>query len=253
MKKQWEEVYEEAPFTWYPVEGIIRFVSRYMKKRVGINKFKTKENMSEVLDLGCGNGSHIVFFAEQGFNVSGIDISEQAIEIAKAWTHKHGLKADLRVGDIENLPFGDESFDVIISNGVFDHISFSKAKKCVQEAFRVCKPGGYVYLTLRSTKDCEYGRGEKTDKNTFILSKGYEKGIIQHFFDLQEISDLFKDFKIFDIELYEVRFPRKFGIDKAYLQSSIGLKTYIDISKMSNMDLKYSRWHVAGEKKGDVI
>ena len=84
--------------------------------------------------------------------------------------------------------------------------------------------------------------------NTFVLQKGYEKGIIQHFFGLEEIKELLKGFKIFDIKLHEERFPSIYTVDKAFLQSSKGVKKYIDLSRPINMDLKYSRWHIAAEK-----
>ncbi len=105
-----------------------------------------------------------------------------------------------------------------------------------------------IYITLRSTEDSEFGRGEKVAHNTFVLQEGYEKGIIQHYFDLEEIKELFEGFKVFDIELYEERFPSVFTVDKAFLQSSKGTKNYIDLSKPIDMNLKYSRWYIAAEK-----
>lgn len=90
--------------------------------------------------------------------------------------------------------------------------------------------------------------GKKTDRNTFILQEGYEKGIIQHFFDLDEIRELLDGFRIFDIECHEQRFPEIFTVDKGFLQSSRGTKEYIDLSKPVDFNLKYSRWHIAAEK-----
>ena len=86
------------------------------------------------------------------------------------------------------------------------------------------------------------------DHNTFVLQEGYEKGIIQHYFDLEEIKELLEGFKVFDIELYEDRFPSAFTVDKAFLQSSKGTKKYIDLSKPLDVNLKYSRWYIAAEK-----
>lgn len=248
----WDGVYSKKRFggTWYPNEGVVRFAARYLKRRVGVEVYDVKRDARRILDAGCGNGRHVIFFAEQGFDVYSIDISKEAIEIAKAWLAlaKKGLKADLRVGDIEKLPFDDEYFDVVISAEVLDHIPFSKAKKAMEEIRRVLMPNGYIYITLRSTEDSEFGRGKKVDKNTFILQEGYEKGVIQHYFDLEEIKQLFEGFKIFDIELHEERFPDVFTVDKAFLQSFKGAKNIIDLSKPIDMNLKYSRWHIAAEK-----
>lgn len=249
-KERWDDVYSRKRFggMWYPSEGIVKFTARYLKRRVGIDVYDIKRGVKRILDLGCGNGRHVVFFAELGFDVYGIDISEEAIEIANAWLEKKGLKAYLKVGDIEKLPFEDEYFDIIISFGVLDHILFTKAKNVIEEVRRVLAPNGYIYITLRSTEDSEFGRGKKVEHNTFVLEEGYEEGIIQHYFDLKEIKELLNGFKIFDIELYEERFPGFFTVDKAFLQSSKGEKKYIELSKPLSLELKYSRWHIAAEK-----
>jgi len=249
MEEKWNDVYKkEFRATWYPMNGIVRFTARYLKRRTGIDIYDVKKDAKNILDVGCGNGNHVVFFAELGFEVYGIDISKEAIEIANAWLFKKGLKADYRVGDIEKLPFDDRYFDVVISHGVLDHIPFSKAKKAMEEIRRVCDFDGYIYITLRSTEDSEFGRGEKVAHNTFVLQEGYEKGIIQHYFDLEEIRELLGELNVFDIELYEEKFPAVYSVDKSFLQSSKGSKKYIDLSKPIDMNLKYSRWYIAAEK-----
>jgi ubiquinone/menaquinone biosynthesis C-methylase UbiE len=246
---KWDDIYKkELRGIWYPILGVIRFTARYLKRNIGIDLYETKKEFNKIIDLGCGNGNHVVFFAEQGFEVSGIDISEEAIEIAKAWLKKRNLEATLMAGDIETIPYPDQSFDVVLSHAVLDHVSFEKAKKVMEEIKRVLVPGGYVCISLRSTEDCEFGRGKKVDYHTFVIEEGYEKGLIQHYFDFAEIRQLFKDFKIFDLELHEERFPSVFTVDKSYIQSSGKTKEYIDVSKSVEMKLKYSRWFISAEK-----
>jgi len=86
------------------------------------------------------------------------------------------------------------------------------------------------------------------EENTYVLQEGYEKEIIQHFFDLGEIKELLDGFKIFDIERYDQKFPDAYTVDKAFLQSSKGIKKYFDITKPLSLDLQYSRWHIVAEK-----
>lgn len=249
MDKKWDEVYSKKfGGTWYPNEGVIRFTARYLQRREGIDLYSIRKKIKSVLDVGCGNGRHVVFFAEQGFNAYGTDISKMAIEVGNAWLAKKELKANLKVIDVEKLPYDTEFFDVVISCEVLDHIPFSKVKKVMDEIRRVCAPGGYIYITLRSTEDSEFGRGKKVGHNTFVLQEGYEKGIIQHYFDFDEIRELFGNLKIFDIELYEQKIPDIFTVDKAFLQSSTGNKRYIDKNKPLDMNLKLSRWHIVAEK-----
>lgn len=234
---------------WTPDEAFVRFTVAYLQKRVGIEVYDIKRRINKVLDAGCGIGRHVVFFAEQGFNVYGVDISEEAIEIANAWLAKKKLTANLNTGDIQKMPFRNDLFDVVVSHGVLDHIPFDNAKKAISEIKRALAPEGYLFISLRSAEDSEFGRGEKAGHNTFTLTEGYEKGIIQHYFDLEEIKDLLAGFNVFDIELYERRFPETFTVDKSYVQSSTGIKKYIDLSKTIDMNLKYSRWYIAAEKE----
>lgn len=146
------------------------------------------------------------------------------------------------------MPFADGYFDVVISFGVLDHITFPEAKTAIAEIRRVLADDGYLYITLRATEDAECGRGEQVGKNAYLLQEGYEKAIIQHFFDMGEIEELLDGFKIFDIERYDQRFPDVYTVDKAFLQSSKGIKKYFDITKPLGFNLQYSRWHIVAEK-----
>ena len=204
--------------------------------------------MRRLLDAGCGNGRHLVFFAEQGLESYGVDLSQTAIGMAKEWLVRKGLKAHVSVGDIAGLPFEDNYFDVIVSFGVLDHVPFAMAKGMMRELVRVLTDGGYIYLSLRSTDDAEFGRGEAVERNTYVLQKGYEQGIIQHYFDIAQIDELLTGFSVFDIEEHEQRFPDAYTLDKAFLQSSEGAKQHMDMSKPVSLGLKYSRWHIVAEK-----
>jgi ubiquinone/menaquinone biosynthesis C-methylase UbiE len=249
----WDKVYSKRNFgeAWLPREGVVRFSARYLKRRVGVNSYGIKRRIKRVIDVGCGNGRHVKFFAEEGYSVYGIDISRKAIEIAKSWLKRENLNADLSVGNIENLPFKNNFFDVAIVDGVLDHVPFSNAIKTMKEIERVCVPGAYVYITLRSTEDSEFGRGKKIEDNTFILQEGYEKNIIQHFFDLEQIRKITERFRVLDIEIDEERSLSFLGLDKSFLESSKRIKNYVDLSKPIDLDLKSTRWHVTLEKKED--
>jgi ubiquinone/menaquinone biosynthesis C-methylase UbiE len=156
----WDDVYSKNYMTmWYPNEDIIRFCARLIQKQLTHDKFDIKRPVERVLDLGCGNGRHAIYFARQGMKATGIDVSEQAIEWAKDWARREALDIDFRVGNIENLPFENATFDVVVSHGVLDHIHMNSAQKAAVEVRRVLKPKGLFYCDLRSTEDYEYGVG----------------------------------------------------------------------------------------------
>lgn len=72
MKGKWDDVYSKKfGGTWYLSEGVIRFSTRYLLRRVGIETYNIKRRIKRILNAGCGNGRHVVFFAEQGLEVYG--------------------------------------------------------------------------------------------------------------------------------------------------------------------------------------
>jgi SAM-dependent methyltransferase len=99
-----------------------------------------------VLDLGCGAGVDCFLAHEDvgrdGF-VVGVDMTPDMLAKARAGAEKRGLGSDVlefRLGEIENLPAGDATMDVVVSNCV---INLSPDKpRVLREAFRVLKPGG---------------------------------------------------------------------------------------------------------------
>ena len=187
----WDTVYSKQFMTmWYPNEDIIRFCARLIQKRLTHDQVEVKRNVKDVLDLGCGNGRHALYFAREGFAAAGIDISETAIDWASEWAKREKLDIDFRVGDISHLPFADGSFDVIVSHGVLDHIPMPQAQAAMTEAARVLRPRGLFYFDLKSADDSEYGVGQLAGTNTFVIEHGFEKGLVQHFFTLDEIHEL---------------------------------------------------------------
>jgi SAM-dependent methyltransferase len=93
-----------------------------------------------VLDVGCGAGTDLVRFARGGALVSGVDISEAAIALARSNVAQQGIDADLRVADGEHLPYDDATFDLVFAHGVVQYTPDGRA--LVDECRRVLKPGG---------------------------------------------------------------------------------------------------------------
>lgn len=210
--KNWDTVYSRNFMTnWYPNENIIRFCARLIQKRLTYDKVEIKKKIKRVLDLGCGNGRHAIYFAREGMEACGIDISSTAIEWARDWAKREGFAIDFQVGNIAELPYPDQHFDVVVSHGVLDHIPMADARRAVAEVARVLTPKGLFYLDLKSADDADFGVGEETDKNTFVVTDGFEKGLIQHFFTLEEIHELMGQlFRTIYIETHDHRLAPDF-------------------------------------------
>ena len=97
------------------------------------------------LDVGCGTGSlAIALKAAVGASgeVTGIDASPEMIEQARRKAAKAGAKADFRVALIEELPFGEGEFDLVLSSFMLHHLPDDVKRKGLAEVRRVLKPGG---------------------------------------------------------------------------------------------------------------
>jgi ubiquinone/menaquinone biosynthesis C-methylase UbiE len=210
--KNWDSVYSRNFMTnWYPNENIIRFCARLIQKRLTYDEREIKRKVNRVLDLGCGNGRHAIYFAREGMEACGIDISSTAIEWAQDWAKREGFKIDFRVGNIAELPYPDQHFDVVVSHGVLDHMRMDEAKRAVAEVARVLTPKGLFYFDLKSADDTDFGVGEEADKNTFVVTDGFEKGLIQHFFTLDEIHELMGQlFRPIYVETHDYRLAPDF-------------------------------------------
>jgi ubiquinone/menaquinone biosynthesis C-methylase UbiE len=87
-----------------------------------------------VLDVGCGSGSHLGFFRDKWCSITGIDPSAELLEIART---KLGSKAELALGQAEDLPFSDDEFDIVTLINVLEMAN--DPHKVIAEAIRVCR------------------------------------------------------------------------------------------------------------------
>lgn len=102
----------------------------------------------DVLELGVGLGADHQRFAESGAILSGVDLTERAIEHTARRLSLVGLSSNLVQGDVEALPFQDNSFDVVYSWGVIHHSP--NTGRAAAEIFRVLRPGGRYAVMIYS-------------------------------------------------------------------------------------------------------
>jgi ubiquinone/menaquinone biosynthesis C-methylase UbiE len=100
-----------------------------------------------VLDMGCGSGRYTLALALLGAKkVIGIDLFSQSYEIAKKIVKTKDLNVDFLEGNFHNLPFENEKFDFIFSNGTIHHSS--SIDKSLDELYRVLKSNGKSFLYI---------------------------------------------------------------------------------------------------------
>jgi SAM-dependent methyltransferase len=99
-----------------------------------------------VLEVGCGTGVDLARFARGGAIVTGVDLTESAIALARTNFSQQGLSGRFEVADGESLPFPDDTFDFVFAHGVVQYTT--NPRRLVEECRRVLKPGGQAVFQV---------------------------------------------------------------------------------------------------------
>ena len=199
--RAWNRVYGDVRASiWVPDENVARFAARHLFRRTGPRRIEPLRTLDRILDLGCGSGRHVTFFASLGLEVAGVDVSDRALAAARDWLRHEGARAQLAVARVDALPYPADHFDVALSHGVLDHVTLAEARRAAAELRRVLVPGGLVHLNLRTPESYDWGVGEEIEPGTFRLAEGPERGLPQHFWTRDEIESLLRGWRILDWE-----------------------------------------------------
>ncbi|HYJ91556.1 MAG TPA: class I SAM-dependent methyltransferase [Pyrinomonadaceae bacterium] len=98
----------------------------------------------KVLDVACGAGTASIAAARAGADITGVDIAQNLIDQAIANAEQAGVTATFEVGDAEELPYEDDSFDLVMT--MFGAMFAPRPDVTASELKRVCKPGGVIAM-----------------------------------------------------------------------------------------------------------
>lgn len=186
---------------------------------IGLIRSQSPETRPDVLDLGCGLGRNAVAFAQAGFTVTAIDLSQAAIEHLKKWSENLDLQIVAFVSDFVNNAFPAFSFDIVLSLNVIYHGYREQSASAITNIHRWLKKGGLFYFTFPTRQDGDYGRGKELVNHTFE----FEPGHVHYHADEEDLKLLLNGFKILNQEIVESPWKN----DNTH---------------------RYSRWHIMAEK-----
>ena len=172
--------------------------SRWLEPAPEMNRLAARwkdMGLLRLLDRGCGPGRHAILFAQMGFSVTGMDLSPEALEHLRQWADQEKVKVAAVKGDMFAMPFPDNSFDCVLDYNVSYHTDTQGYFQAVKELRRVLRPGGEVYLTLKSRRDPAYLQArpeEHMDRFTLVQAGG-----TPHFYgDETDFQELFQGFSL---------------------------------------------------------
>ena len=159
--------YREAGITAqrrYPNEEMLRFLGKNFS---GVPVAAKRD--IKVLEVGCGSGANLWALSREGFSTHGLDISKEALHLCGQVLEGWGASAELKLGNMEELPYDDRSFDLIVDVFSSNCLHERAFNKFLGETGRILKQGGRLFSYHPSKKSDAFidpGPAKKIDEST---------------------------------------------------------------------------------------
>jgi ubiquinone/menaquinone biosynthesis C-methylase UbiE len=122
----------------------------WMPRLMGFESFRD----ARLLEVGCGMGTDLLQFSRGGARCVGVDLTPRSVEITQHHFKLYGAEGAFMISDAEHLPFRDETFEVVYSNGVLHHTPDTEG--AIREVHRVLRPGGVAKVMLYHRNSLNY-------------------------------------------------------------------------------------------------
>ncbi len=191
MTEFWESNFIEKQTMW----GFEPAASAIVAK-----DFFIEEKVGNVLIPGIGYGRNAKIFLDNGMDVTGIEISKTAIDLARTQS-----KLDIPIfhGSVAGMPFDDNLYDGIFSYALIHLLNQSERKQFIRNCYNQLKPGGHLIFSTISKQDPMYGTGTLLSKDWFKMPSGAKL----FFYDPDSIRQEFGDYGLSDF--FEIDEPVK--------------------------------------------
>ncbi|KUO63140.1 MAG: methyltransferase [Gracilibacter sp. BRH_c7a] len=195
MTEFWESSFIEKQTMWgfEPSDSAILTKDFFVEKKV-----------KDILIPGIGYGRNAKIFCDNGIKVTGIEISQTAIDLAR----KNGLDFTIYHGSVTDMPFDNKLYDGIFCYGLIHLLNNRERRKFVKDCYNQLKPNGYMIFTTVSKKASMFGRGKQLSRDRFETMKG----VRIFFHDSDSVKKEFEKYGL--IEFSEIDEPHKNMKDK---------------------------------------
>lgn len=191
MTEFWEEAFKGKQEMW----GLNPAKSTILTK-----DFFVEQKVKSVLIPGIGYGRNAQIFIENGMSVTGIEISETAIELGK----KHfGNKMKIYHGSVTDMPFDNNLYEGIYCYGLIYLLDKDERAKLIQDCYNQLTENGFMVFTAITKQATTYGQGTNISKDRFEMFGGVQL----FFYDNETIAEEFGATGIFEITEVTENYP----------------------------------------------
>lgn len=187
----WEAAFNEKQEMW----GFQPSASAVLTKDLFVG-----ESIKDVLIPGIGYGRNAKIFVNAGMNVTGIEISQTAIEMAQ----KHyGNNMVIHHGSVTDMPFDNNKYDGIFCYALIHLLDAAERSKLIDDCYNQLSENGYMVFAVISKQANTYGQG------TLISKDRYEMfgGVKMFFYDTASIHEEFDKAGLFEITEINENYP----------------------------------------------
>ncbi len=197
----WETVFSDgAVWEFKPADSAYLVADYFFKYRI-----------KKILIPGIGYARNSTPFLDKNIQVTGIEISKSAIELAK----ESGIKSTIHHGSVLNMPFDDSKYDGIFCYSLLHLFNKHERLQILESCYEQLNDNGYMFFVVVSTKSEMYGRGKKLSQHRFEIAKNLKV----FFYEKASIIKEFSDFGL--VEYFEFDEPIK------HMKGEPDLKCYI--------------------------
>jgi SAM-dependent methyltransferase len=191
MTEFWEEAFKDKQEMW----GLEPSKSTVLAK-----DFFIEHKIKTVLIPGIGYGRNAKIFMDNGLIVTGIEISQTAIKLAK----KHfGNDLTIYHGSVTEMPFDDKLYDAVFCYGLIYLLDNNERNKLIQDCFNQLKENGFMIFTAITKNAQTYGQGTQISKDRFEMFGGVKI----FFYDRETIEEEFGITGLFEVTEVTENYP----------------------------------------------
>ena len=185
MREYWDGRFRNEGRVWGDVQS---------RTAVHAETIFRKHGVKRLLVPGAGYGRNAEYFAALGYEVTGIEISEEALRLVRKDT-----AVKYCPGSVLDMPLDARKYDAVYCYNVLHLFRRDDRSLFLRKCFEVLEDGGIAFFVVFSEKEAQFGRGNMVEENTFESKPGRPV----HFFTEDDLVESFRGFELLDTGLME--------------------------------------------------